>query len=200
MGKFCPKCGAEVKEGFKFCLGCGAPMQEQATAPSQTTQVVVQQQTAPAAPPQQAVHPGYQPMQPKQTNMKLIFGIIGIVVAIVVIILVVFLVLGMGGGGGAQDFVGTWDVTMTGGLGDMEWTFNEDGSLDQTYDYGYGPSTTSTTWRVEDNKLYIGDDSGLDLPVDTGMSYQFSNGGNTVDLKYNYGGSEITVYTLTKSS
>jgi len=194
MGKFCPKCGAEVKEGFKFCLGCGAPLQEQATAPQAPPPA---QPVAPAAPPQQSVHPGYQPMQPKQTNMKLIFGIIGIVVAIVVIILVVFLVLGMGGGGGAEDFVGAWNAEAFGGLAESQWEFGEGNTLTITTDYGYGePYVEEGTYSINGNKIDFEGITSLDYLTD--LTFEFSNGGNTVTLNYTVMGQEYPYYTLTK--
>lgn len=207
MAKYCPSCGAEVKEGFKFCLNCGATLQPEATASTFEEQVAQPSEqafstqtppVAPVPPPQQPMpQQTYAPMQPKKTNIKLIGGIIGIVVAIVVVILVVFLFLG---GGGAEQFIGTWNVETTGLGANIQWTFKDDGTLEQTYDYGYGtPSTTTTTWKVENNKLYIGDTSGMDLPIDTGMSYAFSDGGNKLTLSYSYGGQSIPVYTLTKT-
>ena len=186
MPKYCPKCKAEVKEGVKFCINFGAQLQAVSAAQPQ-------QPMPPPAMPQQT----YAPMQPKKSNMKLIGALIAIIVIVIVVVVVV--VLFIGGGGGSEQFIGTWDVEMTGDIVDMQWTFNNDGTLDQTIDYGYEtPSTTSTTWRVENNKLYIGETSGIDLPIDTGMSYDYSNGGNKVTLIYSYGGLEIPAFTLIK--
>ena len=134
MAKYCPSCGAEVKEGFKFCLSCGAQLQANAVdskAAEDTVdtgsfedQVAAQPETgAPVAQPQRPmpppVMPGqsygqtqtHAPMQSKKSNSKLIVGIIVAVVAIVVVLLVIFLFMGGGIGFlGGGDLVGTWTM------------------------------------------------------------------------------------------
>jgi len=170
----CPKCGAEVKKGFKFCLACGAPIQAGAN------------QASPAANP--ASQQMYTPVPPKKSNTKLIFGLIAII-AIVVIVIAIALVLM--GGSGASQFEGTWDVQSM-GIDTGQWTFYGNGTMTYTYDFGYGePSVTWSTWRVENNKFYLGPEMDF---IEMGYNYEFSNGGNTLILKY----SSITAYTLTR--
>ena len=179
MVKYCPSCGAEVKEGSKFCLGCGAQLQAEASAPqaAQTPPPV-----APVPPPQQPMpQQTYAPTQPKKTNTKLILGIIIAIVAIVVVLLVVFLFLGGGGlSGEAGKFVGTWEVDIS-GFFTYEMKFNSDKSLE----YGMsGYSSVVGTWDVQDGKLVTEiTASGSDL-VSQEYDYEFSNGGNTLILQY----------------
>lgn len=201
MVKYCPNCGVEVKEGFRFCLGCGAQLQADAAAqpaqisPPVTPPIQQQQPMPPTVAPQQ----GYAPISPQKSNMKLIGILIAVVVIVVVFLIVLLFARGLGGGS-ADDFVGTWSVSSMEIDTGAEWTFSNDGALAMTYDYGYGdPYSVTNTWRLENNMLYLGDTSGLDIDSGTGMKYEFSNGKNTISLKVTIGGQEFTAYTLTKT-
>ena len=180
MPKFCSNCGSEVKEGFKFCLSCGTEINVKSVKP-QSTQP---QQTPPSVVPQQ----NYVPMPPKKMNTKLIFGIIAII-AIVTIILVVVLAFT---GGSSSQFEGTWNVESIIGDTDDQWTFYSNGTMKKTNDLFGG--TNWSTWRIENNKVYLREE--IDI-LGNGYYYEFSNGGNTIALKYSTGLS-ITVYTLTR--
>jgi hypothetical protein len=174
----CPKCGAINKDGVKFCMNCGAsiPTGQPQTPPPQPTP----QYTQPSA---------YAPTAPKKSPIKIIIGIIVLVVVLAVVLAVVFMLLG---GGSAQDFIGSWDVTSTIGSDVGDWTFNEDGTIDATSSYGY---TSSGTWKYEGGKLHVVID---DYDQTGGQGYSCSFQGNTIELKMSGGGIEVTIYTLTK--
>jgi hypothetical protein len=199
MAKFCTKCGAPLAEEGKFCTSCGASIEKSSTpaepnhpAPSQPTNMT--------------------PIPPKpKSNMKIIGAVIAVVIAVVIILAVVFLFLDInlggsngdnnGSSGGSADtrFVGTWDYSSGGITG--SYIFKSDGTLAismsgvELGDVG--------TWSVNGNQLCIEFNSqwselagGEDL--NQCITYQFSDGGNTLTLTES--GSAPIVLTKTGST
>jgi len=192
MVKYCPSCGAEVKEGSKFCLGCGAQLQAEASAPqaAQTPPPV-----APVPPPQQPVpQQAYAPVPPKKTNMKLIGGIIAIIVAIVIVVLVVFLFIG---GATSNDFVGTWEVQSITEDGETDDLSGSDVDITFQSDGTYTASGATGTWEFKNNKLYIISSSGSDEYDDLGLDYEFSNNKNSLTLSFSGIANDEEYHTMT---
>ena len=202
MGRFCPSCGTEAKEGDKFCLSCGASL-DVSGGQGQVAQVPPAPAAAPVPPPAvpPPVQPQYAPMPSKKPNMKLIGILIGVIIAVVVIVVVLFFILG-----GSNDFVGRWTVdsmSMNGqDMGDLgAWIeFKSDG----TYSSGSSTGSTETgTWEVRNSKLYIDSGGSTSSYSDEGVDYSFSNGGNTLTLTYTYtdsGTSSSMRIVMSKSS
>ena len=173
MSKYCPSCGAEVKQGYKFCLSCGAQLKEaSAQPPPGQTQV---------PPPQDLNQPqAYVPMQPKKTNMKLIGMLVAIIVIIIVVVAIVLIFLG----GGATDsrFVGEWDSSLYG-----TWDFKSGGDLNIM-------SVNAGTWSVSGDKLCITFNSQWGGSTEQiCYNFEFSNDGNT--MKLSLAGVEFGTFT-----
>lgn len=188
MPKYCPSCGADVKEGFKFCLSCGAQLQSDVTAGPSTFEEQAAQTSptgavAPVPPPQQPMAQqstgqtqGYTPMmQPRRSNKNLIIALIAVVAVVIIIAVVVFIFLG---GGSDSRFVGTWNVSS----GDSSipigatWTFEGNGDLKMAY---MDQNIKIGTWSVQ------GDTICLESTYFSGkqcVSYTLSNGGDTLTL------------------
>jgi hypothetical protein len=146
----CPKCGAEVKEGFKFCLGCGAQIQTGTSQVPPVTKPAPQTQQTTPPPAQQPSQQMYAAVPPKKSNTKLIIGVVAAIIAIVVVVIVVVLFIG-GGTVGDSALVGTWsyeDPTM----GSFAYTFNSDNSVDITM----GEATMEVgTWSTNGDQLCV---------------------------------------------
>ena len=165
MSKYCPSCGAEVKQGYKFCLSCGAQLKGASAQPSPSqTQV---------PPPQDLNQPqAYTPMQPKKTNMKLIGMLVAIIVIIIVVVAIVLIFLG----GGATDsrFVGEWEQFSD--YTSITWDFKSGGDL-------YIMSVKMGTWSVSGDQLCISPSSewgGSTAKVC--YNFEFSDNGNKMTL------------------
>jgi len=215
MAKYCPSCGAEVKEGFKFCLSCGAQLQANAQGSkaakdtvdtgSFEDQVAVQPETgAPVAQPQQPMPPPvipgqtygqsqtHAPLQPKKPNMKLI----GVIAAIVIVVVVIAVVFFMFIGGADSRFVGEWE--MEGGDGLFGSIFIFEGNGDWKIGSG-GTSMKVGTWNVQgDNFCFKVTDwlPGMDQSGGDTQCYQYelSNNGDTLTFST----SGYTTMTLIK--
>ena len=191
MGKYCPGCGSEVKEGSKFCQNCGAQIKSENKINSFEDQVAQpqKQQTSPAQfspqtpapPPQQQIGQtqAYAPIPPKRQNNKLIASV---VVIIVVIILIGIIFLLFFGGVSESRFVGNWE--QQGGYPAI-WTINSDGSFESIGIEG--------TWRLNDGKFCIKSDILGEYAGEICYDYQFSDNGNTLTLSFF--GTENLVFT-----
>jgi hypothetical protein len=183
MPNFCPSCGAKVDEGYKFCLSCGAKLQSEDTLDSKTSNENNTQEHGQQFPPAQQ---GYTPPTgQKKLNKNLLIVLIAIIVVIVVVIMLT-------GGGIDSRFVGEWEQT-GGGLMTIDWTFNNDGSLEIM-------GMDLAKWSVNGNKLCFEttndfwDDYMMEGSFDeVCYDFEFSDGGNTVYLSID--GSENLVLT-----
>ncbi len=164
MGKFCVKCGTEIKEGYKFCLNCGAKTEIEYQVNKQNT-------------PVDDGHLLQQVNMQQKLNKKLIIAlaaIIVIIIAVVIILLVVF------GGNSDSRFVGSWvvqsggDSTFSGSL-----IFESNGILKTGY---LGSYITIGKWNVEGNTIcFEFTITGTAIPKIC-SNYSFSNGGNTLTI------------------
>ena len=190
MGKYCPGCGSEIKEGSKFCQNCGAQIQIEtisSTFEDQVAQPPRQQvpvQTPPPSlvpPPQQQTGQtqAYAPMPPKKSNNKLIATIVAIVVVVVIIGIIYFLFLGSGSD---SRFVGEWEQES--GYITVPWIFKSDGSFEFMGIEG--------NWRVSGDQLCI-ETVWEEISGEMCYDYVFSDNGNTLTLTYN--GAEYAVLT-----
>jgi hypothetical protein len=178
MGKYCPGCGSEIKEGSKLCKNCGAQIQTEtnsSTFEDQVAQPSTQQTPPSQIPPQSSAPPPQQqigqkqanvPMSQKKSNNRLIATIVVIVVVIVIIAIIYFLI-----GGSDSRFVGEWEQE---GI-QVIWTFYNDGSFESMGVEG--------TWRVDGEKFCIKTDILGEFTGEICYDYEFSDNGNTLTLK-----------------
>ena len=164
MGKFCVKCGTEIKEGYKFCLNCGAKTEIEYQVNKQNT-------------PVDDGHLLQQVNMQQKSNKKLIIAlasVIFIIIAVVIILLVVF------GGNSDSRFVGSWvvqsggDSTFSGSL-----IFESNGRLNTGY---LGSYITIGKWNVEGNTICFEFTITVTTIPKICSNYSFSNGGNTLTI------------------
>jgi len=181
MGKFCDKCGTELKEGAGFCSSCGATVVAAPIEPAQQQPV----QPSPPPPQEYGQTQTYAPAQKSKTG--LIIALVLIIVAVVVIAVVLLFVFQGGLSGDESNLVGTWEYD-TYGMS-ITYIFNSDKTL-EIGSMGY--TVEAGKWSVSGGKLcmdYLGSYS------DTDICYDYSLSGNQLTLSYQ----GIEAMKLTKS-
>jgi len=184
MGRYCPGCGSEIKEGSKFCQSCGTQIQsdtkintfeDQVAQPQtqQTPSAQFPQQTSAPAQQQIGQTQAYAPMTPKKAYNKIIASVVVIIVVIVFISIIYFLFLS---GGSDSRFVGDWEQV---GAYPAIWTFNNDGSFESM---GFEVAT----WRINGNQICIKPNEMWEgFTTEMCYDFEFSNNGNTLTLSSN---------------
>ena len=159
MVKYCPECGAEIKEGSKFCINCGAKIEENNSIADKPTLG------------ETIVSPHFQPQvdlsgkslgKPRNKIIAALLVIAVVVIVIVVVLSGVFL-------DDKSKFLGTWrDIEH-----DETLTFYEDGTLHISSQssgfFGTGYSATCN-WEIVDGNFILSNDY-----VSVSLKYEFSD-------------------------